>query len=83
MLTINKTMNLSGISVVAEGEKQMQVARMSATINAGGEFNSNHSIQNKDMFEMHKEEVLKDFDDFDNCVYKNAEELNIKDREEA
>lgn len=72
MLTFNKTVNVNGISVVESGGKQVQVAYMNASINVNGAFTSNRSIQNKDMFEEHKEEVLEDFAAFDDYVYQLA-----------
>lgn len=79
MVTINKTVNVNGISIVKDSEgKQAQVAYMNASINVDGAFNSNHSIQNKAVFEAHKEEVLEDFAAFDAYVYRLAEESNMQ-----
>lgn len=72
MLTFNKTVNVNGISVVESDGKQVQVAYMNASINVNGAFNSNRSIQNKEMFETHKEEVVEDFAAFDDYVYQLA-----------
>lgn len=78
MLTLNKTVNVNGISVITSDGKQVQAAYMNASINVDGAFNSNRSIQNKEIFEAHKEEVLEDFNAFDNYVYCLAEESNMQ-----
>ncbi len=72
MLTFNKTTNVNGISTVESDGKQVQVAYMNASINVNGAFNSTRSIQNKDLFELHKKEVLEDFSSFDTYVYQLA-----------
>lgn len=79
MLTFNKTTNVNGMSIIEKDGKQTQVAYMNATINVDGAFNSNHSIQNKDMFEANKEEVLADFSAFDNYVYELAKDSNMQE----
>lgn len=73
MLTLNKTTNVNGISSVEVDGKPVQVAYMSASINVNGAFNATHSIQNKDMFEEYKGEVLEDLATFDNYVYQTAQ----------
>lgn len=78
MLTLNKTTNVNGISVITNDGKQVQAAYMNASINVDGAFNSNRSIQNKAVFEAHKEEVLEDFAAFDAYVYRLAEESNMQ-----
>ncbi len=72
MLTFNKTVNVNGVSTVESGGKRVQVAYMNAAINVNGAFTSNRSIQNKEMFEEHKEEVIEDFSSFDDYVYRLA-----------
>lgn len=78
MVTLNKTTNVNGISVVEVDGKQVQAAYMNASINVNGAFNSNHSIQNRDVFESHKKEVLEDFAAFDDYVYRLSNKADIK-----
>lgn len=78
MLTFNKTTNVTGISIIETDGKQVQAAYMSASINVDGAFNTTHSIQNKDVFEENKDEVLSDFTAFDGYVYQIAQESNMQ-----
>lgn len=78
MLTFNKTINVNGVSTIDINGKQIQAAYMNASINVNGAFNSNHSIQNKEIFEEYKEEVLEDFSAFDSYVYEIAKRSNMK-----
>lgn len=78
MLTINKTTNVNGISMIESDGKQTQAAFMNATINVNGTFNSTHSIQNKEVFEENKEEVLSDFAVFDDYVYQIAQKSDMQ-----
>lgn len=78
MLTFNKTINVNGVSTIDIDGKQIQAAYMNASINVNGAFNSNHSIQNKGIFEAHKDEVLEDFATFDDYVYEIAKEADMK-----
>ena len=78
MLTFNKTTNVTGVSTVESGGKQVQAAYMNASINVNGAFNSTHSIQNKKVFEENKEEVLSDFSAFDAYVYQLAGGSDMK-----
>ena len=78
MLTFNKTTNVTGISAIETDGKPVQAAYMNATINVNGAFNSTHSIQNKEVFEANKEEVLADFASFDDYVYKVAQESDMQ-----
>lgn len=78
MLTLNKTTSVNGISMIEIDGKQVQVAHMNASINVNGVFNSTHSIQNKNMFEAYKGEVLEDFSAFDNYVYELAKESDMQ-----
>ena len=50
------------------GDEKIFVASLSATIN-GTDINISKTISNRDVFETHKEEVQKDFADFENYVY--------------
>lgn len=78
MLTLNKTTNISGISMIEADGKQVQAAYMNASINVNGAFNTTHSIQNKEVFETNKEEVLEDFSVFDSYVYEIAKESDMQ-----
>lgn len=78
MLTFNKTISVNGISMVEIDGKQVHVAYMNASINVDGVFNTNHSVQNKELFESNKEEVLEDFSAFDSYVYQIASESDMQ-----
>ncbi len=74
MITLNKTTNLTGVSKVEVDGKEVQVAIMGASIGPSGKFNTNRTIQNPELFELEKDEVLKDFAAFDDYVYSVAEQ---------
>ena len=68
MLTTRESTLITGSSDVMVGEEKIFVASLSATIN-GTDINISKTISNRDVFETHKEEVQKDFADFENYVY--------------
>ena len=68
MLTTRESILITGSSDVMVGDEKMFVASLSATIN-GTDINISKTISNRDVFETHKEEVQKDFADFENYVY--------------
>ena len=68
MLTTRQSILITGSSDVMVGDEKVFVASLSATIN-GTDINISKTISNKDVFETHKEEVQKDFADFENYVY--------------
>lgn len=68
MLTTRESILITGSSDVMVGDEKIFVASLSATIN-GTDINISKTISNKDVFETHKEEVQKDFADFENYVY--------------
>ena len=68
MLTTRESILITGSSDVMVGDEKIFVASLSATIN-GTDINISKSISNRDVFETHKEEVQKDFADFENYVY--------------
>ena len=68
MLTTRESTLITGSSDVMVGDEKIFVASLSATIN-GTDINISKTISNKDVFETHKEEVQKDFADFENYVY--------------
>ena len=68
MVTIRDTIMITGSSEVIIGDEKVFVASLSATIN-GSDINITKTISNKEAFDAHKEEVQKDFADFENYVY--------------
>ena len=68
MLTTRESTLITGSSDVMVGDEKIFVASLSATIN-GTDINISKTISNRDVFETHKEEVQKDFADFENYVY--------------
>lgn len=74
MVVLNESITVTGVSMINDGEKDVQVAFMNANIPKRGNMSSNRNIQNKEMFETHKEDVLIDFAAFDEYVYNLMEE---------
>ena len=68
MVTIRDTIMITGSSEVIIGDEKVFVASLSATIN-GSDTNITKTISNKEAFDAHKEEVLKDFAEFEEYVY--------------
>ena len=68
MLTTRESILITGSSDVMVGDEKIFVASLSATIN-GTDINISKTISNKEAFDAHKEEVQKDFADFENYVY--------------
>ena len=68
MLTTRESILITGSSDVMVGDEKVFVASLSATIN-GTDINISKTISNKDVFETNREEVQKDFADFENYVY--------------
>ena len=68
MLTTRQSILITGSSDVMVGDEKVFVASLSATIN-GTDINISKTISNRDVFEANKEEVQKDFADFENYVY--------------
>lgn len=68
MLTTRESILITGSSDIMVGDEKIFVASLSATIN-GTDINISKTISNRDVFETHKEEVQKDFADFENYVY--------------
>lgn len=77
MLKTNKSISVSGqslIEVTENGNKvTKQVAYMNASIPEEGNLSINKSIQDKQLFETNKESVLADFSEFETYVYGLAE----------
>ena len=68
MLTTRESILITGSSDVMVGDEKIFVASLSATIN-GTDINISKTISTRDVFETPKEEVQKDFADFENYVY--------------
>ena len=68
MLTTRQSILITGSSDVMVGDEKVFVASLSATIN-GTDINISKTISNKDVFETNREEVQKDFAEFENYVY--------------
>lgn len=79
MVKLNKQVSVTGACVLTVDGKEEQVAYMSASIPVGGAPNIGRSIQNVEVFNANKEEVLKDFVAFDEYVYGLMEEKNQKE----
>jgi histidinol phosphatase-like enzyme len=74
MVVLNKSITINGASVINDGEKDVQVAYMNASIQTDGNLSINKAIQNSEMFDSNKDDVLKDFAAFEEFVYKELEE---------
>lgn len=70
MLKIKKNVTLNGQSLIQEGENQIMVARMNATLNSDGALSLNKSIERPDLYKEHKAAVQKDMADFDVAAYE-------------
>ena len=68
MLTTRESILITGSSDVMVGDEKIFVASLSATIN-GTDINISKTISNRDVFETNKEEVQKDFAEFEEYVY--------------
>ena len=68
MVTIRDTIMITGSSEVIIGDEKVFVASLSATIN-GSDINITKTISNKEAFDAHKEEVQKDFAEFEEYDY--------------
>ena len=74
MVKLNKQTSVTGACVLTVDGKEEQVAFMNANIPVSGTPNINRAIQNVELFKGNKNEVLKDFDAFDEYVYGLMEE---------
>lgn len=79
MVTLNKIINIQGVSTVGG----VQVAFMNASVNIDGQTNISRNIQNKEIFDQNKDEVIKDFLAFDDYVYSLDFEDGTKHRGDA
>lgn len=81
MVKLNKQTTVTGVCVLNIDGKEEQVAYMNASIPVGGAPNIGKAIQNVELFNVNKEEVLKDFAAFDNYVYSLMETEETKTAE--
>ena len=81
MVKLNKQITVTGACVLTIDDKEEQVAYMNASIPVGGAPNISRAIQNVELFNANKEEVLKDFAAFDNYVYSLMETEETKTAE--
>ena len=81
MVKLNKQTTVTGACVLTVDGKEEQVAYMNASIPVGGAPNIGKAIQNVELFNSNKEEVLKDFAAFDNYVYSLMETEETKTAE--
>lgn len=81
MVKLNKQVSVTGACVLTVDGKEEQVAYMNASIPVGGAPNISRAIQNVELFNANKEEILKDFAAFDNYVYSLMETEETKTAE--
>lgn len=74
MLQINKSISITGISLIDVEENgtnvTKQIAYMNANIPDKGDFSINKSIQDRDLFDKYNTDVFKDFNEFEKNVYE-------------
>lgn len=81
MVKLNKQVSVTGASVLTIDGEEKQVAFMNASIPVSGTPNIAHAIQDVNLFNTNKEEVLKDFAAFDAYVYDLMDEEETKTAE--
>lgn len=81
MVKLNKQTTVTGVCALTVDGKEKQVAYMNASIPVGGTPNIGHSIQDLELFNTDKEEVLKDFAAFDEYIYSLMETEETKTAE--
>ena len=81
MVKLNKQTTVTGACVLTVDGKEEQVAYMNASIPVGGTPNISRAIQNVELFNTNKEEVLKDFAAFDEYIYSLMETEETKTAE--
>lgn len=73
MLKTNKSVTITGQSYIKvdgdNGQTEKIIAYMNVSIPENGDININKSIQDKELFNNNKKDVLKDFSEFENYVY--------------
>ena len=81
MVKLNKQTTVTGVCALTVDGKEKQVAYMNATIPVGGTPNIGRSIQDVELFNTNKEEILKDFAAFDEYIYNLMETEETKTAE--
>lgn len=81
MVKLNKQVSVTGACVLTVDGKEEQVAYMNASIPVGGAPNISRAIQNVELFNANKEEILKDFAAFDEYIYNLMETEKTKTAE--
>ncbi len=81
MVKLNKQVSVTGACVLTVDGKEEQVAYMNASIPVGGAPNISRAIQNVELFNANKEEILKDFAAFDEYIYNLMETEETKTAE--
>ena len=69
MVKLNKQTSVTGACVLTIDGKEEQVAFMNSNVPVSGTPNISRAIQNVELFNVNKDEVLKDFEAFDEYVY--------------
>lgn len=83
MVKLNETLTVTGASVINTDDGEVQVAFMNANIPKLGQPTQGRTIQNKEVFEKYKSEVLKDFAAFDEYVYNLISKASEETSEEV
>ena len=81
MVKLNKQVSVTGACLLTVDGKEEQVAYMNASIPVGGAPNISRAIQNVELFNANKEEILKDFAAFDEYIYNLMETEETKTAE--
>ena len=76
MVLLNKSITITGASMINAAGKDVQVAFMSATVPSDGKANTTRTIQSRELFSENQEEVLKDFAALDEYVYSVMQEVS-------
>lgn len=64
----SKTINVNGSSTVTVDNKEIVVMTMNANMQESGEVSVTKYIRNKEVYLENKEQVDKDFNEFESCV---------------
>lgn len=73
MINIDKSISITGSSIIDNGEKEILVAYVNANISHDGNINITKSIIDKDMFNRYRNQILEDFNEFEQYVYNSTE----------
>lgn len=69
MLKINESKTYNATSVVDVDGVPTPVAYMNATVPIEGSMSTNNSIQDQELFKLHRKEVLADIKEFEDIIY--------------